>query len=190
MKRLRWILLSTVLLTACGPIAGQLMKLSEGVKSFAVTQGSLAALPKGGPLLVYAPFGRTPEAFVICKGETEDQFATALTRAGLFQGESYLERQSGAVTATAAWLRQATGAEIQQKFALRAPPGTILFGTLLKRETTVAPLRGVVVDEAYRLEFFNLATRQSVTVEIAVRELAEKSVTTAVAAVAEAWGMK
>ena len=187
MKRLVWIVLATALLTACGPIAGQLMKLSEGIKSFAVTEGSLATLQKEKPLLVFAPFDRNPEAFVVCKGETEEQFAIALTQAGLFRGESYLERQAGAVAGTADWLRKASGAEIQQRFALAAVPETILFGTLLKRATTVAPLRGVVIDEAYRLEFFSLATRRSVIVEVAVRDLAERSVPLAVQALEEAW---
>jgi hypothetical protein len=81
---------------------------------------------------------------------------------------------------TTAWLRAAAAEQIRDKLQLQAAPQTILFGSLLKRTTSVAPMRGVVMDEAYRLEFYNVATRRSVIIELEVRDLAERSVTAAV----------
>lgn len=181
MKKLIGLLLITLLLTACGPIFGQLMKLSEGIKSFAVREGQLSTIKTGGTLLVFAPFAKSDDAFFICKGETEYAFSAEFLRTGLFQSEYYLERQPQQVAATSSWLREASAGDIRGKLQLQSAPQTILFGTLLKRETTVAPMRGVVMDEFYRLEFYDVAAKRSVIVELAVRELAEKTVATAVA---------
>ena len=170
-----------LLLSACCPLAGQLMKLSEGIKSFAVREGQLSELRGGGTLLVAAPFAKTGQAYFVCKGELEEQFAVELTKAGLFRGESFLERQPAQVAANEALLRSASGEELRQKLQLQEAPQTILFGTLLKREATVAPMRGVVMDEAYLLEFYNVASKRSVKIEVAVRDLAESSIATVVA---------
>lgn len=181
MKTWKWMVPVVLLLSACGPLAGQLMKIPEGIERFAVREGQLQDLQLGGALLVSAPFIKTEQAYFICKGEIEEQFAAELTKAGLFHGESYLERRPAQVAATVAALRNASGEELQQKLQLQTPPQTILFGTLLEREATVAPMRGVVMEERYLLEFYNVAGKRSVKIEVAVRDLAERSIPAVIA---------
>jgi hypothetical protein len=181
MKKRFLLVAFALLLSACCPLAGQLMKISEGIKFFAVREGQLSDIRSGGTLLVFAPFAKSEQAYFICKGELEEQFAVELTKAGLFQGESYLERRPAQLKATIAALRNASGEELQQQLQLQAAPLTVLFGTLLEREATVAPLRGVVMEERYLLEFYNVASKRSVKIEVAVRDLAEKSISALVA---------
>ena len=50
-------------------------------------------------------------------------------------------------------------------------PDYLLFGTILQREMTVAPTRGLVMTVGYRLEFYHLATGESTVVEATVRDL-------------------
>ncbi|HSH12992.1 MAG TPA: hypothetical protein VLA15_04560, partial [Desulfurivibrionaceae bacterium] len=48
--------------------------------------------------------------------------------------------------------------------------GLVMFGTVLSRETIVAPTRGIIMEVGYRLEFYNPANGQSTVVEITVHE--------------------
>lgn len=163
---------------ACGPIYGQLMRVSEGIKQFEVKSGKLSDLKGGGTLLVYAPFTKTEQAFFICPGELEDEFAVALTKAGVFKAESYLERDPAKAVAARSGLKSKTPEAIQQELKLAQAPERLLVGTLLRREMTVAPTRGVVMTAAYRLEFYNLRSGAATVIEVEVRDLAENMMTT------------
>jgi len=182
MKTKRWsllLLVSLVLLpiAGCGLIYGQLSKSGDGVKSFAVIQGDLARLKGGGELLVYAPFAKTEQAFYIARGEEAASFATRLKEHGLFTTEFLFERDVDDVEKTAQKLRGMSAAEIKAFAGMAAPPRLILFGTLVERSETVAPSRGVLMDITYRLEFYEIATRESTILEVQVSGLAEECVT-------------
>ncbi|HBT83119.1 MAG: hypothetical protein A2091_10870 [Desulfuromonadales bacterium GWD2_61_12] len=165
-------------LAACGPIYGQLMRVAEGVKHFEVKSGKSGDLKGGGALLVYAPFCKTEQAFFICPGELEEQMAVALTKAGLFTAESYLEHDPATAAAARTAMKSQTPEALQQAFKLAKAPERLLLGTLLRREMTVAPTRGVIMTEAYRLEFYNLRTGAVTVIEVEVRDLAEDIMTT------------
>jgi hypothetical protein len=160
-----------ILMSGCGPIIGQLMKASEGMKGFEVLDGDLRSLQAGGPLLVYGPFDKTSEAFYIARGEDAADFRTEMAEAGLFETELYLERVYDQMSRTAEVLRSADPGQIQRDFGLSAAPSKILFGTILHRETIVAPTRGLVMSVGYRLEFYDLQTGESTVIEMAVRDL-------------------
>jgi len=160
-------------LTACGPIFGQLMRISEGVNKFEVKSGRLADLKGGGSLLVYAPFTKTDQAFFVCPGEIEDKFALSLNKAGVFKAEIYLERDPVRAATMRAGLKGKTPEQVRQELNLGTAPERILLGTLLRREMTVAPMRGVVMEEAYKLEFVDLRSGTSTIIEVEVRDLAE-----------------
>jgi hypothetical protein len=164
-------------LASCGPILGQAMRATEGIRSFEVTEGHLGDLPTGGQLLVFGPFAKTDAAFYICRGEDAADFALALRDADLFRTELYLERDYDRLEATVRGLREKTPPQLQAALGLTAPPDLLLFGTLLHRSMIVAPTRGVITDVGYRLEFFDPGTRRSVTVEIAAKEPFERAVT-------------
>ena len=173
--------LGAVLLASCGPIFGQMTKGGDGVKEFDVVQGSLATLRPGAKLLVYGPFAKTAEAYYICRGEEAAHFATAMAEAGLFGTDLYLEHTYNKVEKTAAALRGKSPEQLKAELELDILPDTILFGTLLRRDATVAPTRGVLMDITYRLEFYDVKSRQSTVLEMRVKHLAERCVPEVVA---------
>lgn len=167
-------LLSLLVLAGCGPIYGQAMRASEGVREFRVVEGSLADLQPGGALLVYGPMDKTDRAYYICKGEDASELASALQSAGLFDTELHIERPFKQVQPTAQRLRGMSAAETRETLGLDILPDRILFGTILVREITVAPARGVIMTVGYRLEFFDPATQKSTIVEVTVKEPADQ----------------
>lgn len=175
-------------LASCGPVLGQAMKASEGVRSFEVTQGSLGQLRTGSRLLVFGPFAKTEQAFYICRGEDAADFSSALADQGLFRTELYLERNYNRLEAAAAEVRQKTPTQLRADLGLEAEPEAVLFGTILHRSMIVAPTRGVITDVGYRLEFLDLGTRASVTVELAAKVPFERAVGDLVRELAERRG--
>ena len=176
MKRLLPLMLCLPLFVACGPILGQMMKASEGLKSFEVVDGNLSDLPEGKNLLVLGPFSITDEAFYIARGEDAANFSRGFKNSALFQTTLYIERQFDKVGDLEAKLRTSTPQQIKEMLDLKSPPDLILFGTILHRSTIVAPARGVVMDVGYRLEFIDLGTGSATIVEISVKELFEQCV--------------
>jgi len=178
MKSRFWIVLLLLIapLSGCGLIYGQLTKAGDGIKSFAVIQGDLASVKKGGELLVYAPFSKTDKAFYVARGEEAANFAAQLGKQGLFHAEYLFESDVDEVDKTAQNLRGMSSEAVQQYAGMDKAPRMILFGTLLERHESVAPTRGVLMDITYRLEFYEIATRKSTIIEVQVRHLAEESV--------------
>ncbi len=172
---LRFFLLS-LLLSGCGPVIGQVMRIADGLKEFELTQGKIEDLAGGGELLVYGPFAKTSEAFYICRGEDAAHFAEELVKAGLFQSSLRLDREELDPSRAAALLKTLGAEELRRKFGLEKAPEKVLLGTILYRRTIVAPTRGVVMDVGYRLEFYDPRSRQSTVIEVAVRDLAERTV--------------
>lgn len=138
---------------------------------------------RGGrrPEIFFGPFAKTAEAFYICRGEDAANLSDALRDAGLFQSELYLERNYDHAEKTAQQLRGKTAAELQSELGLNRALGKILFGTILYRRTYIAPARGIEMEVGCRLEFYDVASRQSTTVEIGVKYLAEETVKEVVA---------
>jgi hypothetical protein len=176
MKRLLPPVLCLLLLAGCGPILGQMMKASEGLKSFEIKQGDLAALGEGRDLVVFGPFTKTDQAFYIARGEDAANFAQGLRNSGLFRTELYVERQYDKAEELASRLRASTPAQIKTALGLKEAPEFVLFGTILHRSTIVAPTRGVVTDVGYRLEFWDVKAGTSVVLEASVKELFEDCV--------------
>jgi len=177
-----------LLLSACGPIWGGLMKIEEGIKAFEVRSGNLSDLRPGSSLLVFGPFAKTDEAFYICRGEDAAQFNAEFDRAGLFRSELYLERNYKELAQTAQRLRATSPEQLKTDLELDIVPEKILFATLTRRETTVAPARGVVMEESFRLEFYDTRLRTSTVLEVTVRDLAERCIPTLVKELADRLG--
>ena len=124
----------------------------------------------------YAPFAKTEQAFYIARGEEAANFAARLKTEGLFRTEFLFEGDVDDVEKTAQKLRGMTPDEVQRFAGMQHTPKMILFGTLVERHETVAPARGVLMEVTYRLEFFDLSSRQSTILEVGVRALAEECV--------------
>jgi hypothetical protein len=60
--------------------------------------------------------------------------------------------------------------QLKAEFNLKNEPDLVMFGTVLERETIVAPTRGIIMQVGYRLEFYNPATNGSTIIEITVKK--------------------
>ena len=182
------LVLATLLLCACGPIIGGMMTAGNGIGDFRVTSGNLETLRRGGKLAVIGPFDKTPEAFYICRGEDEAHFVSVFKQTGLFAAELGVpDRFPKQLPKIADW-RGKSGAEIQQAFKLTAAPEFLLSGTILKRDMITVPAQGVVTNVAYRLDFLEIATGKTTTIEVQVKELFQDAIPTIVRELARKMG--
>lgn len=165
-------------LAACGPLLGQAMRVADGVKEFEVRHGTLEALGQRQTALVLGPFAKTPEAFYIARGEDAAGFAEELERQKVLQAVVHVQPMGTAVDVDA--VRALSPAQLREHFKLADAPGRIVFGTIVKRQTLIAPTRGVIMRVTYRLEFYDPNTRDSTVIVIAVRDLAERCIPLAV----------
>ena len=165
-----------IALTGCGPMIGQMMRATTGVKEFKVTQGSLSDFRAVKQVVVFAPFEKDEAAYFLCRGEDEANLAQELQKEKLYSTEFYMEREYGKGPQTLAALRQKTPAEVQSQLKLAAAPDAILSGKLLARDETVAPTYGMIQELRVRLDLFNLRTRKVASIEIAVKELHQQTI--------------
>lgn len=168
--------LTALLLGACGPIIGRVMVSGNGVKAFRVTGGSLATLRPGARLAVIGPFDKTPEAFYICRGEDDAYFASSFRQSGLFAAELAIPDRFPKQLPKASDWRGKTPTEVQQALHLSAPPDYVMSGTILRREMVAAPTEGIIMKVAFRLDFLELATGKTTTVEADVQELFQDAI--------------
>lgn len=199
MKILRYILLlaSLVLLAACGgPLYGQSLKLSEGLKSYEVIKGDITELKRVKTLLVVGPFLGTSEEHHMCipkeegtfpftsdiifisKHNDAQRFAAGLEKAGLFDTELHLEVYYDRIEETTKRLRAMSSQEMQNEFKLKKLPEMVLFGVVKKIEHKIAPMRGIIIDVEYELEFYNPDSRQSIVIDVAVFEIFNEDMNT------------
>ncbi len=171
-------LLLLPLLSACGLIYGQLMRGTEGIRSFRVISGELSSLPRTGNLVVYGPFAEAEGAHVVCSGADEETLAEELGRSGRFLARAVLEPTQDDAAAGRASLEAMDAATLGRALGFSGPVDLIVFGTLLERATSVAPGRGVIMDLAFRLEFRDPATGRKWVIEISAREPAERVLAT------------
>jgi hypothetical protein len=178
-----WIL-SLFLLASCGPIVAQVMRGGEGVKESAVLSGSGAAPRAGSRLVILSPFAKTKDSFYICRGEDEEALAESFRSKRIFEAVAVHRKSVEEAASLAASLKGKGPAKAKEELALSFEPDAVVTGTILTRSTMVSPLRGVVMDVSFRLDFLDLRTGSTWSATVAVRTLAEESI----AAVAEEIG--
>ena len=164
------LLVLSVLTVSCGPIMGQMMRMSEGIKSFEVTAGSISDLKKGQNLLVIGPFAKTDTAYYIARGDEAAIFPREFEKTGFFAAESHLEFKYNDLNEMISALRSKNAAALKDDLGLQRMPDIIMFGTILDRDTIVAPMRGIIMRVSYRLEFFNVQTKSSTIIEITIKD--------------------
>lgn len=170
MKRLLLVVPLLLSLVSCGPIIGQLMRMADGVKNFQVVKGDLAALKKGKKILVIGPFETAPGAWEIARGDDAVFFYNEFNRAGFFPAELHMGDRYGKAAKAVVEVKGKSAAQLKVDYQLEGEPGLVMFGTVLSRETIVAPTRGIIMEVGYRLEFYNPADGKSAVVEINVHE--------------------
>jgi hypothetical protein len=188
MKIMRCFLLLTscFLLSACGPLNSQLMKASEGLKSYEIVKGNIQELNGVKNILIVGPFLGVDEEHHMClpgkdgnfpsdsdiifisKHNDAQRFAAGFEKAGLFNTELYLEIYYDRIEETIKRLKTMSRIEIAKELKLKHAPEMILFGTVKKFAHKIAPLRAVIVDVQYELEFYNPDSRQSLVIDVAV----------------------
>lgn len=145
MKHVSLVLLTLILLSGCGPILGQMSKMTEGVEQPVTVKGDLASLA-GRRILVVGPFEKGEHGFYICRGEDAAAFAEGLG------GDIILADQRSTSADLATDLALASP-EILAGYGIKTSPDLLMTGIIEKRTTHVAPLRGVVMGVTYRLLF-------------------------------------
>ncbi|PLY01406.1 MAG: hypothetical protein C0623_05385 [Desulfuromonas sp.] len=168
------------LLAACGPIIGQAMVASNGVKDFKVVKGNLADLRAGQKLLVVAPFATTPESFYICRGEDASVFVDSFNGTGLFSADFHMTGQFEDNGPLIVALKKSSPEAIRSKLELAAAPDLLLTGTIVSRETVAAPAKGIVMKVTYRLEFTDLKSGKTTVVEVDVQDYFQECIPTVV----------
>ena len=170
------ILASLIAAAGCGPIIGQVMKSSTGLKDFQVRSGAVKDFAAVGTVLVFAPFTKGEKGYYLCRGEDEWQIAEGFKRSGLFQTQYAFERDTDAAAATLAALRTASPEEARTRLALPAAPDAILSGVILERDESVAPTVGVIQELRLRLDLTNLKSHATTSIEIAVKAIHQDAI--------------
>lgn len=164
-----FMLVSLFLLTSCGPIIGQLTRLGDGFKAFAVESGSLGKVKRGSRILVVGPFSLGDGAYYIARGDDSAFFYREFKRNGYLVPELYVGDKNADPEEFKSSLRSLRPDELKAKLGLRNAPDLVLFGEITERSTFVAPTRGVLQRVGYRLELVNAATGASTVVNTVVR---------------------
>lgn len=76
---------------------------------------------------------------------------------------------------SADWQGQSPAA-VQQAMGLARTPDLLMSATILHREMVAAPAQGVLMKVGYRLDFLELASGQTVSVEVSLQELFQEAV--------------
>lgn len=174
-----------LLLAGCGPIIGSAMVAGGGVKDFTIVEGQLNALRPGAQLLVVGPFDKTPQAYYICRGEEAAEFVTAFNTIGLFQADFYLTERFADHAAWLMQLKEKSPEQIQAELKLDKTPEMLLTGVILHRSTVAAPAQGVLMEVGYRLQFYDLRSRQTTEIDIEVKDIFQDCIVAAANALAE-----
>lgn len=169
--------LALFFLAGCGPIIGASMVSDGGVKDITTTAGQIQNLVAGSSVLVVGPFDKTEQAYYICRGEETANFTSAFNSLGLFQADYHLGNRFADASEKIARFKKMTPAQIQAELVLKAAPQLLVTGVILHRSMVAAPAQGVLMDVGYRLEFYDLQTRQITTVEVQVKDLFQDCIT-------------
>lgn len=185
-----WVGLSLLLLSACGPMIGGMMVADNGIKDFKVVQGDISALSPGNHVAVLGPFDKTDQAFYICRGEDAAAFASAFNQFGLFSAELDVDTRFPEKLPGAAQFKGRTPADAQKTLGLQKTPDIIMSGTILSREMTAAPAKGVIMTARYRLEFLNLTDGRTTVIEVATQDMFQDVIPSTVKHLAKQMGRK
>jgi hypothetical protein len=170
LKKLAVLMPLLLLLSSCGPIIGQLMKVSEGVKDFRVVAGDIADFKTARNILVVGPFAKAPGAYYIARGDEAGMFFQEINNTDTLHAELHIGKRYGDLAEMASSIRSKSSSQLKSEMDLQTEPDLVMFGTILARDTIVAPTRGIIMRVSYRLELFNPATNGSTVVEITVKD--------------------
>ncbi len=181
MRLYRAVVIPLLLLFAgCGPIIGASMVAGGGAKDFTLVSGQLKNLKPGSRVLVVAPFAKTDQAFYICRGEEAANFTSIFNDTGLFQADFHLSDRFAKESNLVDQLKQKAPAQIQSELGLAEPPDLLMSGVILNRSMVAAPAQGIMMDVGYRLEFYDLRSQNTTSVEIQVKDLFQECIGDAV----------
>jgi len=172
MKLNQLILIFTVLaLTSCGPIMGNLMTMGGGIKDIEVTGGDAANFTAGKKLIVLAPFLKGEDGYYVSRGDDAANLLDAINGIGLFKGEFLFEPDYYSLNEKTEKYKTMSADELMSMAAMDFTPDYLLVGTILHRDTVVAPTRGVIMDVTYKLELIDLVSKDALVVKVRAKDL-------------------
>lgn len=184
------IITSVLLLAGCGPMIGGMMVSGNGVKEFRVVKGSLEEIRPGARLAVLGPFATTESSFEICRGEEAALFASSFNQTGLFAAELAMQDRLVETPPQLANWRNKDPLSVQMALQLSEAPEILMSATILYREMIPAPVKGIVMKVAYRLNFLELGTGKETSVEISSQQMFRDAVPASVEALAQHFGRR
>lgn len=182
MKKILLAGLLTFLFTAisgCGPIVGQLMRLSEGVKEFRVVEGDLSLLRDKKNLLVLGPFSISENAYYFSRGDDAAFMTAAMKEAKKFETTELYVGPKFRISNELTELKKKSPEVIKKELDLETAPDLLMYGTITERETIVAPARGIIMLLGYKLEFVDIDRKRNLVIEIKVKDHLKNVVETA-----------
>lgn len=117
------------------------------------------------------PFAREPGAYYIARGDEAALFFQELNNIDNLRADLHIGKRYGDLPAMAAAIRSRSAAQLKEEYGHQVEPDLLMFGTILQRDTIVAPTRGVIMRVGYRLELYNPANNESTVLEITVKDL-------------------
>ncbi|PLX43015.1 MAG: hypothetical protein C0608_00955 [Deltaproteobacteria bacterium] len=173
MKQLKNLLLivTALSLVSCGPIMGNLMTMGGGVKDIEVTKGDTATFKAGKKLLVLAPFLKGEDGYYVSRGDDAANLLDAINGISLFEGQFLFEPDYYSLEKKAAEYKSMSPKELKALSELDFTPEYLLVGTILSRDTVVAPTRGVMMDVTYSLEFVDLSSGENLIIKVRAKDL-------------------
>jgi hypothetical protein len=161
-------------LTSCGIIVGTVMTSGGGVDRIEIISGEVANFKTGGNLLVLAPFLTGEDGYYISRGDDAANLAKAMNSAKLFNAKILFDSDYNNLESATKEYKAMSAAKLQESAGLDTPPEYLLVGTILSRDTIVAPMRGVMMDVSYRFELIDLTTREVLVFEVEANDLFPK----------------
>lgn len=169
LKKIAVLIFISIFLSSCGPIIGQLMKVSEGIKDFRIIAGSLNDLGEAQNILVITPFAKESEDYNITRGDDAGMFFRELNNKYNLNAELHVVSRNSELAIEVSAIRSKSSGQLKDELGLETEPDLVLFGTILDRKTMIAPARGIIMRVAYRLELFNPVTNGSTVIEVSVK---------------------
>ncbi|TLN21087.1 hypothetical protein FDZ71_04090 [bacterium] len=178
-------ILSALFLSGCGMIIGQMMVAGTGVKEFRAVNGDLSSIKRGSNLLILAPFATKNAAYEPARGDFAARLSTELYSGGVFNTAFHFEHKPEAVAKRAAELAALSPEKLKETLGLDFAPDYLLWGTIEKSDTVVAPMHGVILEAAFTLEFTDLRTKAATGVYAEVKELYGQAIASVAAALSK-----
>ncbi len=189
-----FLVLLSLFISSCGPIWGQAIRVTEGIKTFTVVEGDISNLQPIKSIYVLSPFLNEEGDFFmctsedgtifpystkvkyVCRGDIPEKFSAEFNEADLFTSEVFSLRDTAQTTSLKEMLMTKSADELKKELSLATIPEVIMIGSVTALDHSIAPLRGIVTTISFRLDFINVVTKKSTVIDVTVKKLDQDTI--------------